>query len=296
MRSSYLDRFIEMLLAERGASQNTVDSYGRDLNDFAASMSTDISAAGPDDIRNYLHSLADSGMSEATAARRLSALRQYFRFLQAEELREDDPTRNVESPRRGRALPKVLSETAVDALLLAARDYPGPEGVRFVALLEVLYATGLRVSELVSLPLSAARKNEDYLLVRGKGGRERIVPLSQPAKDAIAAYVAIRDHFIRQPKDRRWLFPSRAKGGHLTRQRLSQLLKELAVKAGIDPGEVSPHGLRHAFASHMLAHGADLRAVQKILGHADISTTQIYTHVLENRLRDLVEQHHPLAD
>ncbi len=287
--------FVEMLVAERGSAQNTVDSYERDLRQFAGFLGRDIAEASTEEIRDYLGDLNKQGMSSATTARRISALRQFYKFLYSEGLRADDPARAIDSPRRSRPLPKVLSEEEVDALLKAARGYHGPEGKRLIALMEILYATGLRVSELLSLPSAAARNDAPYILVKGKGGRERVVPLSEPAQKAIADYADARERFVRREADRRWLFPSRAKGGHLTRQRFSQLVKELADIAGVDRRKVSPHTLRHAFASHLLAHGADLRAVQQLLGHADISTTQIYTHVLQQRLKTVVEEHHPLA-
>jgi integrase/recombinase XerD len=234
-------------------------------------------------------------MAPRTAARRLSALRQFHRFLNGEGVRPDDPTAALDSPRQGRPLPKYLSEAEVDALLVASRARPGPDGVRLVALLELLYATGLRVSELVGLPLAAIARDRRLLSVRGKGNKERLVPLSEPAREALAAWLPLRQAALGPGSMSRWLFPSRSRQGHLTRHRFGQLLKELAIAAGLDPAKVSPHVLRHAFATHLLAHGADLRSVQRLLGHADISTTQIYTHVLEDRLRALVHEHHPLA-
>jgi len=244
----------------------------------------------------YLQSLSQAGMAPTTSARRLSCLRQFHKFLVAERVRNDDPTNTIDGPRRGRPLPKLLSEGDVDRLLVAAQKREGPDGLRLVALLEVLYATGLRVSELVGLPLNAIRPRERVVLVRGKGGRERMVPLGDAALRALDAYLAVRKvHFLAKDEESRWLFPSRSADGRLTRQRFGQLLKELAMEAGLPLRKVSPHVLRHAFATHLLAHGADLRAVQQMLGHADISTTQIYTHVLEERLRQLVETHHPLA-
>jgi len=294
-QSRYFDLFIEMLTAERGAAQNTIDSYGRDLRHYTIFLTADPADSSTEDIRSYLEMLNAEGMSNATVARRISTLRQFFKFLYSEGIRGDDPARAIDSPRRGRPLPKILSEDEVDALLKATAEYEGPEGLRLVAMMEVLYATGLRVSELLSLPVAAARLNQPYILVRGKGNKERVVPLNEPANKAIADYLQVRSKFVRNEDDAKWLFPSRAKGGHLTRQRFSQLVKELAEIAGVDRRKVSPHGLRHAFASHLLAHGADLRAVQQLLGHADISTTQIYTHVLQQRLKSVVEDHHPLA-
>lgn len=303
----HIDAFLEMLSAERGAARNTLDAYERDLKDFAGFLSTRdraLDAATARDIRDYLEGLTAQGLSASTAARRLSALRQFHGFLFAEAIRKDDPCGSIEGPRRARPLPKTLTVEEVDALLAASRlaedGRTQEEAVlaykraRLVCLMEVLYATGLRVSELVGLPLTAVRGEERFLAVSGKGGRERLVPLSGTAREAIDAYLPLRtirlgDHV--SP----WLFPSRGRQGHLTRHRFAQLLKDLAVAAGLDPTCVSPHTLRHAFASHLLANGADLRAVQQMLGHADISTTQIYTHVLDERLKELVQTHHPLA-
>lgn len=293
-----IDAFLEMLVAERGAARNTVDAYRRDLRDAAAFLEkrdVKLGGAEADDLRAYMAYLSEAGLSPRTAARRLSALRQFFKFMQEEGWREEDPTTQLESPQQGRRLPKILSEQEVNRLLEAAKRKGGPEGVRLVTLLEVLYATGLRVSELVGLPYSAVARDTEMLMVRGKGGRERVVPLGAPAREALADYKRVRRQFLKREEDDRWLFPSRSAGGHLTRHRLAQLLKELAVDAGIDPGKVSPHVLRHAFASHLLAHGADLRAVQQMLGHADIATTQIYTHVVDERLKALVRERHPLA-
>lgn len=285
-----------MLAAERGAAPNTLESYRRDLAHFAAFHGPAIETAGTDDIRAYLADLEAQGMAPSTAARRLSALRQYYRYLVSEERRPDNPAQPIDGPKRRRPLPKVLSVQEVDRLLQAARAYDGAEGIRLVALMELLYATGLRVSELLTLPFPAVRASTNTIIVKGKGGRERMVPLTDAALEALAEYALVRERFIRRKVDAKWLFPSRSRGGHLTRQRFSQLVKELAVVAGIDPAKVSPHTLRHAFASHLLANGADLREVQQMLGHADISTTQIYTHVLEQRLQETVKEHHPLAE
>ncbi len=288
-------------MVERNSSNNTIESYERDLVQFA-----DFATARrklPEDadtrvIKAYLKELSSRGMSSRTAARHLSSIRMFFRFLFAEGIRTDNPVDAVDSPVVGKSLPKYLSEDDVDALLVAAENYEGRDGLRLVALLEVLYATGLRVTELVGLPLSAVTGDGRMLIVRGKGGKERMVPLSEPAMDAIEAYREVREGFL--PKGRAglassFLFPSRGKGGYLTRARFGQLMKELAVRAGLDPRKVSPHVLRHSFASHMLAHGADLRSLQQMLGHSDVSTTQIYTHVLDERLKSLVESAHPLA-
>ncbi|MFP6748726.1 MAG: site-specific tyrosine recombinase XerD [Alphaproteobacteria bacterium] len=292
----YVDNFLEMLAVERGAAQNTLESYGRDLRHFSEFNGSAIAGAKADDIRSYLAYLEREGMAPSTAARRLSALRQFYRFLHAEGMRSDNPSTAIDSPRRVRPLPKVLTEVEVEHLLTAARTYKGAEGVRLVAMMELLYATGLRVSELLMLPYPAVQSDRAFIVVKGKGGRERMVPLSEPALEALEKYDAVRARFVRRPADAGWLFPSRSKGGHLTRQRFSQLVKELARAAKIDASKVSPHSLRHAFASHLLANGADLRSVQQMLGHADISTTQIYTHILQERLTELVKTAHPLAD
>lgn len=300
-----VEAFLDKLAAE-GAARNTIDSYRRDLRHFAA-----FSAArrrAPEDatqaiLRAYLKALSEAGMAPGTSARRLSALRQFFRFLYAERFRTDDPTTALDSPRQGQRIPKYLSEEEVEALLAAARARTGRDGLRLVALLEVLYATGLRVSELVGLPVTALSRDGQMLVVRGKGGKERLVPLSEPAKDAVEAYLDVRETYLPKgiPKGRAAsagtrLFPSRGAQGHLTRARLAQLIKEIAAEAGIPPGRVSPHVLRHSFASHLLARGADLRSLQQMLGHADIATTQIYTHVLDDRIKALVRDAHPLAD
>jgi len=288
-----------MLAAERGASPNTLAAYRRDLEDCATLLGKRGAAlieADTEDLRGYLTALDAAGLAPRTAARRLSALRQFFRFLYAEGVRGDDPTAALDSPRQGRVLPKVLEEGEVAALLDAARDREGAEGARIVALLELLYAAGLRVSELVGLPLAAVARDPQVLMVRGKGEKERLVPLGSAARDAVRAYLPHRAAFL--PKGQTaspWLFPGRARAGHLTRQRFAQILKDLAAAAGVPPARVSPHVLRHAFATHLLDHGADLRAVQQMLGHADIATTQIYTHVAGERLRRLVETAHPLA-
>jgi integrase/recombinase XerD len=298
-----IELFLEMLSAERGASANTLAAYRRDLAAFAAfaaARGAGIAEAGTPLIRDFFSAEAAAGMASRTAARRLSALRQYYRFLYGEGRRRDDPSAVLDSPKQGRSLPRCLSEDDV-ARLLACPPGAAPQRRRLVALLEVLYATGLRVSELVGLPLSALAHDSRVLIVRGKGGKERMVPLTEAAIAALQAYLAVRSHFLPAvEKGRRatvspWLFPTRAAQGHLTRVRFGQLLKEAAIEAGLDPQRVSPHVLRHSFASHLLARGADLRSLQQMLGHADIGTTQIYTHVLESRLRELVQAAHPLA-
>jgi len=294
--------FLDMMMVERGAAANTLESYERDLSAFAGFMVTRKRAPEDADathIRAYIKSLSESGLAASTVARQVSAIRQFFRFLFSDNIRTDDPTSTISSPRLGRTLPKYLSEDEVARLLDTARDHPGGEGLRLVALLEILYATGLRVTELVGMPLGALSRDERFLLVRGKGGKERMVPLSEPAQDAVADYMAVREDYL--PKKHTTngahlkMFPSHGKDGFLTRARFGQMLKELAMEAGIDHRRVSPHVLRHSFASHLLAHGADLRALQQMLGHSDISTTQIYTHVLDEGLKALVNEAHPLA-
>lgn len=297
--SRHIDSFLEMLSAERGLAKNSLLAYETDLADFSGFLNgrnENPETIGTDALRLYMQGLSDDGMAAATAARRLSALRQFFKFLVQENIRKDDPAALLDAPKRARPLPKLLSEDEVDRLLTEARslrDDPA-ESARLTALLEVLYATGLRVSELVGLRWPPFGDDARFLVIRGKGDKERLVPLSEPARRAIEDYAGWRNDFI-TGKTSPWLFPSRGESGHLTRQRFGQLLKDLAMQAGISPNKVSPHVLRHAFASHLLARGADLRAVQKMLGHADISTTQIYTHVLEARKQALVRQHHPLA-
>ena len=298
-----LEAFLEMLAAERGAARLTLAAYRNDLLDlavFLAIRGTALEDAGPEALHAYLSAMTTRRLAPRTLARRLSAVRQFFRFLLSDGARADDPTSGLDSPRLGRPLPKILAEDEVARLIATAADWPGEEGARLRCILELLYATGLRISELVTLAVAAAQRDPRVLLVRGKGGKERVVPLSAPARQALAEYLECRGRFLPQTRQAaaragRWLFPSRGGEGHLTRQRCGQLLKELAVAAGLDPARLSPHVLRHAFASHLLDHGADLRSVQQMLGHADIATTQIYTHVQGERLRRLVETAHPLA-
>ncbi|MGN6103300.1 MAG: site-specific tyrosine recombinase XerD [Devosia sp.] len=295
-----IEAFIEMMSAERGAADNTLAAYRRDLEDFSAfvvARGTQPGKASREDVVAYLDRLRRDGLAPSSAARRLSALRQFFRFLCADGVREDDPTRIVASPKAGRPLPKILSIEEVDRLLAEGEAAANAEGspqqrataLRLYVLLELLYATGLRVSELVGLRRSAVMRDATFLTVIGKGRKERVVPMNDRARDAVKAYVATLP-----PGP--WLFPATGKTGHLERQVFARELKRLAARAGIAAARVAPHVLRHAFASHLLAGGADLRVVQVLLGHADISTTQIYTHVLDERLRTLVEAHHPLAD
>jgi len=296
--SKHLEAFLEMLAAERGAAPLTLAAYHNDLSNlagFLASRHVPLEAADAASLHAYVASAATARLSPRTLARRISAMRQFYKFLLLEGMREDDPTVELDTPRLGRPLPKILSETEIRSLVDAARSWPGDEGIRLHCILELLYATGLRISELVTLPLVAVARDPRFLLIAGKGGKERVVPLSEPGRLALARYLGCRERFLPEGRPSRWLFPSRSRVGHLTRQRAGQLLKELAAKAGLDPERLSPHVLRHAFASHLLDHGADLRSVQQMLGHADIATTQIYTHVQTDRLRKLVESAHPLA-
>lgn len=286
-----------MMSAERGVSPNTLAAYARDLTGYAEFMGSRLDAAGPEDVRAFLDHLEANGMARTSARRKLSAVRQFHVFLFGEGLSARDPTQTVSGPRKPQALPKTLSVQQVDKLLLAAREAvrqaPGKlkaRHVRLMCLVELLYATGLRVSELVGLKLREAMADPRMLTIRGKGGRERLVPLNGSAAAALKEWLGLRE-----PRTSGWLFPSPQGEGHLTRQHFANELKGLAVGAGISAKAISPHVLRHAFASHLLAGGADLRAVQQMLGHADISTTQIYTHVLAERLKQLVEENHPLA-
>ena len=298
-----IENFLDMMSAERGASANTLAAYRRDLLDFAGTMSAkgaSIRDADAAAVKRYLASLGSAGLAASSQARKLSALRQFYAFLYAEGIRGDDPTNTVEAPKRGRVLPKILSQEDVDRLIEAARAETAKtkkqdEAVRLLCMVELLYAAGLRVSELVTLPLAAVRGKQGFLYVRGKGNKERIAPLNPSAREAIDSYLKIRDAFAPTKGESRYLFLSRGAEGHLTRRRCHQMLKDLAMKAGVDPAKLSPHVLRHAFATHLVEGGADLRSVQTMLGHADIGTTQIYTHVASDRLKATVHAAHPLA-
>ena len=301
-----IELFLEMILTERAASLNTLESYRKDLDLFLQHSKSNLLSSSPDDIRNYLKYLEKNGFAASTAARKLSCLRQFYKFLYAEGIRKDNPSLDFDSPKTGRSLPKLLSEKEISLLLEQATKNAEISShindLRLCALLELLYATGLRVSELVSLPITALRSGEPYIYVVGKGHKERLVPLSQRSIEVADNYiVAMNSAKDSKGKNKyqakqKWLFPSRGKLGHLTRHRFSQLLKELGMSVGLAPSRLSPHVVRHAFATHLLSNGADLRAVQKMLGHADISTTQIYTHILEERLKSLVQSKHPLAN
>lgn len=301
--SHALDLFLEGLTAERGASQNTLTAYNHDLTDFLTFLKkTDLLKANSDDIRSYLQELHKRSLEPRTIARRLSALRHFYSFLQEQRDIKDNPTLDIDMPKIGKSLPKTLSEEEVTTLVNAAYDKDGPEGTRLVCLLELLYATGLRVSELIALPCSdilAALRTDQLpmpLIVRGKGNKERLVLLSKTAVESLKNYLTIRSYFDKNNQKRgQWLFPSTSAQGYLTRQRFGQLLKALALESGIPPSKVSPHIIRHAFASHMLHNGADLLSLQKLLGHSDISTTEIYTHIMGDRLEKTVLDHHPLS-
>jgi integrase/recombinase XerD len=304
--ASELALFLDMLTAERGAAAHTVEAYTRDLSEFLAFLAAkgkSAKTASPDQLRAFLAGLARKGLAPTSRARKLSAIRQFFRFLLAEAIRTDDPCSTIDSPKLGRPLPKILSLAEVETLLdtakqaseRAADGTAKRRALRLYAALETLYATGLRVSELIGLPRNVLVADDRVLTIKGKGGRERLVPLNDTAREALQSHLdAAGEGQVKGRGASPWLFPSSG-GQHLTRQRFGQELKGLASAAGIEPARVSPHVLRHAFASHLLERGADLRTVQQLLGHADISTTQIYTHVIEERLRRLVEQHHPLA-
>jgi len=297
--AGWIEAFLEMMAVERSAARNTITAYGKDLEDaqgFLSGRGRDLADASLEDVEAYFGALSARGLSPATAARRRASVRQFYRFVLGEGWRKDDPSRRVDAPKKGRPLPKVLSRDEVDRLIAAATARDGAQGLRVACMIELLYASGMRISELLALPMAALARDPAYLIVKGKGGKERLAPLNEAARSAVRAYLPARKSFFAKGvKESPWLFPSRGKGGRLTGRRFSQLLEEAAVAAGIDPTKVSPHVLRHAFATHLLEGGADLRVVQTLLGHADIATTQIYTHVAEGRLREVVETKHPLA-
>lgn len=293
-----VEAFLEMMAVERDASPHTLSAYGRDLADAEVGLSDagGLMDASQEAVEAWFADLSRRGLSAATAARRRSSVRQFYRFALGEGWRTDDPSRRIDAPKQGRSLPKTLSRDEIEALLAAAGAADSAAGLRLVALVEMAYASGLRVSELLALKVEAVRRDPAYLIVRGKGGKERLAPLNAGARQAIKAWLDARDA-ARKPNtpDSAWLFPSHGKTGHLTPRRFAQLLDQAALAANIDPARVSPHVLRHAFATHLLEGGADLRVVQTLLGHADISTTQIYTHVATDRLTQVVHSKHPLA-
>ena len=297
--SGWAEAFLEMMAVERAAAKNTITAYGKDLADasgYLAGRGRDLGDATAEDIEAYFAALGARGLSPATASRRRAAVRQFYRFVLGEGWRADDPSRRVDAPKRGRPLPKVLSREEVNAIIAAASAKDGAQGLRIGCVVELIYASGLRISELTALPLAALARDPAYLMITGKGGKDRLAPLNAAARKAVKAYLEVRKVFL--PKGdlaNPWLFPSRGKAGRMTPRRFAQLLDEAAADAGIDPARVSPHVLRHAFATHLLEGGADLRVVQKLLGHADIATTQIYTHVAGDRLAQVVASKHPLS-
>jgi integrase/recombinase XerD len=298
-----LESFLEMLSAERGAAKNTIDAYRRDLIDLAMllrRLDRRLGDMRQEDLTRYLASMEASGMARTTSQRRLSAIKQFCKFLFAEGIRTDDPSSALDAPKRGHSLPKIVGDDDVARMLAEARLDRSAKGLRFLALLELASGSGLRVSELVGLPLASAPRTGRMLFIRGKGDKERVVPMSIEARVALDEWLAVRHQTLKldsgdRPIESRFLFPSSAKLGHITRQQFALDLKAIAIAAGVDPVRLSPHKLRHAFATHLLSRGADLRSLQTMLGHADISTTQIYTHVVEDRLRQTVEQSHPLS-
>ncbi|HEV2561158.1 MAG TPA: site-specific tyrosine recombinase XerD [Rhizomicrobium sp.] len=304
-----LESFLDMMSAERGTSANTLDAYRRDLADLSATLTkrkASLRTASREDVKHYLGGLTASGMAPSSQARKLSALRQFFMFLYSEGIRTDDPTNAIDAPRRKRPLPKILSPGDVKRLIDAAmEEYVDDKGrrtsesFRLAAMLEILYAAGLRVSELVALPLASAKTKNGFIFIRGKGNKERLAPLNRSAQKAIKEYLKVRDEFLprgaARTRSEKFLFPSRGAEAHITRRRCHQMLKELASKTGIDPAKLSPHVLRHAFATHLVEGGADLRSVQTLLGHADIATTQIYTHVAGDHLQAVIASAHPLS-
>ncbi len=299
MIAAWTEAFLEMMAVERSAAKNTLMAYEKDLSDasgFLSGKGRGLADASAEDIEAWFASLGARGLSPATAARRRASIRQFYRFVLGEGWREDDPSRRVDAPKMGRPLPRVLTRAEMERLLSVAAERDGAAGVRLTCIVEVIYASGLRISECLNLPLAALARDPAYLIVKGKGGKERLAPLNGPARDAVKAYLEVRKSFLpKGVRDSPWLFVSRSAAGRLTRRRFSQMLEEAAGLVGIDRARVSPHVLRHAFATHLLEGGADLRTVQKLLGHSDIGTTQIYTHVTEGRLAQVVADNHPLS-
>ena len=298
MKNNYIMIFVDMLRSEMGMADNTISSYERDIKDYISFLTanglTEMSADKAN-IETFLQELHKQSLRPSSIARRLSAIKQYHKFLVADKIRQDDPSRQCISPKNIKVLPKTLSVDDVNSLLSGAKKIVGVDGLRLSCIFELMYSSGMRVSELVSLPMSAVIRAKDYMIIMGKGAKERIVPLSQDAQKALQEYLKVRDIFVNTTISRDFLFPSTGKKqGYLTRQRVFQQIKDLAIDVGLNPINVSPHILRHAFATHLLDGGADLRSVQKMLGHSDISTTQIYTHIMGKRLKELVQKGHPL--
>lgn len=299
MNKGLISAFMETITAERGAAKNTIAAYTRDLEDFGEFLDSKrrtFENAMLPELRTYLSSLVKRGLSAKTQARRISALREFYKYLYTEKIRTDNPTDALDSPKTARSLPKYLSEEEINRLFNAVEELKSPKKDRMKVLLEILYASGLRVSELISLPAATANVKENFLIVRGKGSKDRMVPLTDVAKKALKDWIPVREKTLPKGRESRWLFPSKGKTGHLTREGFFEELKSLALIAGIDRERVSPHVIRHSFASHLIAHNADLRTVQQMLGHSNIATTQIYTHILDNRLKNTVEKNHPLAN
>ena len=294
MSTAQIEAFLEVIAIERDASPHTLSAYSRDLAEADAAVEDGLLGCSEASLRTWYLGLAARGLSAATQSRRRSAIRQFYRFLLLEGWRADDPSQKLDAPAKGRALPKVLDRHEVTRLIEAANAHDQASGARLLALIELAYASGLRVSELLALKVEALRRDPAYLIVRGKGGKERLVPLNESARFSVRSWLSLRDQDPRNAAST-WLFPSRGASGHLTPRRFAQLLDQSAIDAGIDPARVSPHVLRHAFATHLLEGGADLRVVQTLLGHADISTTQIYTHVTSDHLSEVVRTRHPLS-
>ena len=296
--AKFANQFLEMMVAERGVSANTIAAYSLDLRDFLGFCYAEkmrVEAVSKSHIELFLARLSKAGMNAKTVARKLSSIRQFFAFLYNEKILSDNPAATLDSPKLGKTLPETLTQDDILSLIEAAKQDNSPEGVRLQAMLELVYGSGLRVSELVSLKLAALRADTDFLIVRGKGNKERLVPMNKNSRVALAQYLEIRPSFLAEKEVSAWLFPYHRADGYITRQQFGVMIKELAVEAGINPEKISPHTLRHSFATHLLEGGADLRVIQELLGHSDISTTQIYTHVAGDRLNKLVQEHHPLA-
>ena len=292
--NKWVESFLEMVVAERGASPRTVEAYQSDLTDFEGFLNcrnVSLQRAKSKDLQEYMHTIVKNGLSAKTQARRLSALREFYRFIYSEGVREDIPTEFLDSPKLGKPLPKYLSEQEINDLIEEAKQ----KDLRLQVLLEVAYASGMRVSELVGLPLEAVLHDAQTVMITGKGGKQRIVPLDEPARQLLNVWLVARENSMKRGRSSKWLFPSSSQTGHYTRNAFFKALKALALEIGIDPERISPHVLRHSFASHLVAHDADLRSVQKMLGHSDIATTEIYTHLMPDRLKDIIFQKHPLS-